>query len=156
RVDVTAEAASTFEGGVGDSDATANVDYQSHATVDAGTGAVITAHALDIATRQGITHYDRDAARHISAIGDLGDTSEGGALNAQRDITIDADINLVAGPNPLLVIDAGGHIVRAVNVTVNGGLGEGATVTGSVISVDPIANLPAGHATISAGGALSF
>ena len=55
---------------------------------------------------------------------------------------------ILSGPNPNLLIDANGNIVRAINVSVNGGQKSG-TVSGTV-SVDPITNNDRGQVLLQA------
>ena len=60
---------------------------------------------------------------------------------------------ILSGPNPDLLIDSGGKIVRAINVSVNGGQRSG-QVSGDIV-VDPINNNDRGQALFqsdSSGG----
>jgi hypothetical protein len=62
----------------------------------------------------------------------------------ERRIDWDSDVILLSGPSPDLLIDPTGQIVKAVNVSVNGGQKSG-RVSG-VVSVDPIINNQRGQA----------
>ena len=86
---------------------------------------------------QGISNYAR-VTNQSPATFDTGGTNQTGNFNAQRNVTLDGNISLLASPDPVLLIDGNGKIVQAVDITVNGGMGQGATVSGPVISVDPI------------------
>ncbi|WP_392533892.1 DUF4347 domain-containing protein [Nostoc sp. C117] len=55
-----------------------------------------------------------------------------------RQVTWNADVEILGVPNPVLEVDANGNIAKAVNVTVNGGQTTGA-ISGN-ISVDNIQN----------------
>src|SRR5207237_7322291 len=91
--------------------------------------------------------WDRSASASGGFFGG-GDHPEQGKFDAKREINYDGDVVLLIRPNPVLVIDEIGRVTQAVGVTVNGGLGVGADVSGAPISVDNIGN------TLIAGTAL--
>ena len=72
---------------------------------------------------------------------EAGLASEDGVTQKVRNIEWDADVVSAAGPNPELIVDTDGRVVRAINITVNGmdTPAKGTLLAGSV-SVGPIYN----------------
>ena len=82
-----------------------------------------------------------------------GNQSSGGGSET-HDIAWSTDVIIYQGASPWLVVDASGDIVKAVNVTVNGGNGAvgSSAVSGGAISVDPIANQGGSEAVFNSPG----
>ncbi|MCO6457026.1 MAG: hypothetical protein J5I93_17150, partial [Pirellulaceae bacterium] len=125
--------------GVGGASATSTIDYQTTSRVEAALGATVAARDLLVEAEQDILLYNRSARADVAFLGHESENEEG-ELNAARRILWQGNVVLLAGPSPDLLVDANGRVVRAENVTVNGGQGQGAVITAAVISVDPILN----------------
>src|SRR5690606_25321802 len=113
-------------------------------------GSIVAARDLIVGSTQSITRYDRHASADVDVFGDASE-SEPGDFDARREIDWNGNVTFLARPAPELLIDSNGLIVTAENVTVNGGLGAGATVAGSTIAVDDIANNDTGTAAFTVG-----
>ena len=78
----------------------------------------------------------------------------GGGGSESHAIAWSTDVIIYQGASPWLIVDAGGNIVKAINVSVNGGndtVGSSA-VSGGDISVDPIANQGGSEAVFNSPG----
>ena len=153
-VDLVADADSDCDCGVGVADSTAEVTYESMASVITENDSQISAIELNVDASQSIDDYDRRAVADVAALGSES-TAENGVFNARRVIDWNADVSLLSGTTgfPELVVDGNGFISRAEGVTVDE-LVEGDTInltTATEVSVDPISNNEeAGTATLTA------
>jgi hypothetical protein len=141
-VSLSSTASADCDCGFGDADSTARAHFDSSATVSALDGSNVSASDLDVEARQVIAKYDRRATSDVAFLGGESEKREGD-LNAFRSIDWNASVTLLAGlaDHPKLLVGADGAIVEAVGVTVNGGLGQGASIAGAAtVSVDAIAN----------------
>ena len=137
NINAVAEADASSSGLGADTTANANTDYESLSQVQTQAGSSLAGGNVTVNAAQGISSYAR-VTDQSPATFDSGGTNQTGNFNAQRNVTLDGNISLLASPDPVLLIDGNGKIVQAVDITVNGGLGQGATVSGPTISVDPI------------------
>ncbi|HMC70475.1 MAG TPA: hypothetical protein VKJ07_15070, partial [Mycobacteriales bacterium] len=103
-------------------------------------GAAVAAHDITVQATQSIDRWDRSASADGGFFGG-GSSPKQGDFHAKREINYDGDVVLLIRPNPVLVIDEIGRVIEAVGITVNGGQGVGADVSGAPISVDNIGNL---------------
>ena len=104
--------------GGGDTDATARVDYDSDSLVTGELGAVIKTGDLFVRTDQQVTDISRDADKDGGLFDDGDETTRGGDERSQ-DIDWRATVYLLGEPDPVLVIDEAGRVVRKTrNVTV--------------------------------------
>lgn len=146
----TADATAVFRGGFGDTDATAINDVnltstvvtEANATVRAGGSTPV---ALHVGTDAQATN-PRNANSDRFGI-DIGEAKTLGGISRNTDVAWNGDVIVLGGASPELHIDSAGTIVKAVGVTVNGGLNAG-TLTGTDVSVDAI--------TGSGGGMVLF
>ena len=123
----------------GNADSSADTIYGSSSQIHTQSGAVVEAGDLLVeATQEGISTFGFASA----GSGKFGDDSSSSLNMAvpKREIEFNSDIVLLCRPDPELLIDQDSRIIEAVNVTVNGGLGQGDVITGPIISVDDITN----------------
>ena len=142
----------------GDTDALAINSVPVAARIVAEPGALVTAgprlegstvhDALLVRADVETDRYVRTAERHGALI-DFGERRQAGDLAPARSILWDADVVIHSGPSPELLVSADGTIEKAVNVTVDGGLGAGDRVSGP-FRVDPIVNRIHGTARFDA------
>src|SRR5262249_10275169 len=78
-------------------------------------------------------------AKKVDLVPDLGQSSKLGDGSNTVGIVWNANVRMLSGPNPHLVIDQDGNIAIANNVSVDGGLQSGQVLAG-LIRVDDIAN----------------
>jgi autotransporter-associated beta strand protein len=83
-------------------------------SINAVAGANLTTHDLTVSTDTNVTRFVKRAIRRGN---EEGDDHEIGASNPIRDITFNADVLVLSGPAPELVVNEAGLVVRAVNVT---------------------------------------
>ena len=147
NINAVAEADASSSGLGADTTANANTDYQSLSQVQTQQGSSLAAGNLTLNAAQGILSYARITNRSGAAF-DSGDTNQSGNFNAQRAVIMNGNVSLLASPDPVLLVDGNGKIIQAVDITVNGGMGQGATVNGPVISVDPITGASSTSGTV--------
>ncbi len=136
----------------GDSNAYSNIDYQTTSSVVSDPNVTIRTATLLVQALQTLPHW------HIGSDTSTGfiDIGNGGSSNtnykASRTIVWEADVILHA-PNPQLIVDETGRIVKLYGVTVKDDLGNtyvlGDTIpAGRIIEVQDIVN--------SGGGSITF
>ena len=90
------------------------------------------------------SHVTRSASTSKRSLA-TGGADEGGlGLIEANSIDFDSDVIILAGRNPLLIIDEAGNIAKQVNVT--------ATVGANTVTVDPIMNMHPGNVIFATGG----
>ena len=147
-VDLKSRSDADTDGLYADANSTARVDYDSHNQVVAAGGSTVSARDIFVNSTQSVNRYDRHATADVDVFGSES-TSEPGDFAARREIDWNGNVTFLGRPAPELLVDSNGLVVLADNVTVNGGLGVNATVTGGTITVDPIVNNDSGTATFS-------
>jgi hypothetical protein len=158
NLDALAQARARATALAGDTDAVAVNSVPVAARIVAEPGALVTAgprlegstvhDALLVRADVQTDRYVRTAERHPALV-DFGERRQAGDLQPARSIVWDADVVIHSGPSPELLVSADGTLVKAVNVTVDGGLGEGGRVSGP-FRVDPIVNKIHGTARFDA------
>jgi hypothetical protein len=134
-----------FGADVGDNES--HPSDQFHSSVTAGAGATVMAgpRPPDSPLAQ-VTGFGSLALFVQATDNDLKDGLE------DRTIRWDANVTILSGPAPELVVDENGNIVRAVNVSVND-LGVNKTsgqIVGNVVNVNPITGGPGGQVLMQA------
>jgi hypothetical protein len=145
-LDVTQDPDGTFHG-LGKGHSNQNMTFNPTTRVDGGAGATITAGPRILpgpgVPASYVTPLQQPAGYPLLAL--YVDASDGShPASTPTRIGWDSNLVLLSGPSPDLMIDASGQIVRAINVSVNGGQRSG-QVSGP-ITVDPIANNGRGQA----------
>ncbi len=127
--------------GIGSGNSNRNLTNSLSAQVVAGTGATVTAGPRILpgpgVPASYVTPLQQPSGFSLLALyvdADVDSTY----TSATRQVEWNSNVIILSGPNPDLLIDANGNIVRAINISVNGGQKTG-TVNGFV-SVDPITN----------------
>jgi hypothetical protein len=113
--------------GIGDGDEHRNAEYQADTLIDADPDALVTAGPrlfagpgvppVDVTPLQQPGGFDRLA---LFVEIDAEDPFDDHAEHPSREIHWDADVLLLAGPSPTLIVGPDGRIVKAVNVSVTG------------------------------------
>jgi len=127
--------------GIGSGNENRNVGTSLSSEVEAGAGATVTAGPRILpgpgVPASYVTPLQQPSGYPLLALYVYADVDSAYA-SAGRLVEWDSNVIILSGPSPDLLIDANGNIVRAINVSVNGGQKTG-TVEGGV-SVDPITN----------------
>ena len=130
--------------GIGSANSNANIHPSPSTEVEAGSGATVTAGPRILAgpgvPASYVTPLQKPGGYPLLAL--YVDTSS--ASGGVRRDDWNSNVIILSGPDPDLFIDANGNIVRAINVSVNGGQRSGQVAGG--ISVDSIANNSRGQA----------
>ena len=153
-VDLSTRADSECACAFGEAFAPAKTDVATTAKVTARNESFIETADLTVDANQFRTRWERDDYAHGGAfVGHYGDKQ--GAFNANRNIFWEATVTMLGEPNPELVVDATGTIVKLVNVTVTDELGNvyglGSTIpAGRQIWVGDLRNDRAGLARFRA------
>jgi Ca2+-binding RTX toxin-like protein len=129
-IDTKSRGEATLYGAAGDTDATAENDTKTNATITAAATAKFTTWELTVLAQTTIQQYDKDADRTAYAL-DFGDESEPGSLTPVRDIVFDADALIRSAPK--LVVESNGD-VSATLLSANGSQKSGRL--GLFVSVD--------------------
>jgi hypothetical protein len=122
-------------------------DDQFHTTIEADPGATILAGPRPPdSPLQEAPGYDSLALFVQAADVNLKDGSE------DRTVTWAANVSILSGPAPELVVDENGNIVRAVNVSVNDGgvIKTSGQIVGNVVDVNHITGGPGGQVLMQA------
>jgi hypothetical protein len=122
-------------------------DDHFHTTIEAEPGATILAGPRPPdSPLQAVPGYDSLALFVQAADDNLKDGSE------DRTVTWQANVSILSGPAPELVVDENGNIVRAVNVSVSdGGVNKtSGQIVGNVVDVNPITGGPGGQVLMQA------
>jgi hypothetical protein len=134
--------------GIGSGNSNSNVSTNLSTKVEAGSGATVTAGPRILpgpgVPASYVTPLQKPSGYPLLALYVDASSTTGG----DRRIDWDSNVIILSGPSPDLLIDANGNIVRAINVSVNGGQKTG-TVSGP-ITVDPIINNDRGQALFQA------
>jgi hypothetical protein len=129
--------------GIGIPHSNNNINTSPTSEVEAGAGATVTAGPRILAgpgvPAPYVTPLQTPSGYPFLALYVDAASAAGGA----RQVGWDSNVVILSGPNPDLLIDANGNIVRAINVSVNGGKRSG-TVSGPV-TVDAINNTDRGQ-----------
>ena len=118
NVDVYANPRSTCDCLGGDTDARANVDYQTTSKITSRKGATITTASLLVEAQQYVDRYDRDPS-HDGGLFDDGDDESNGDYQPLRRIFFESTVIMLGEPNPELEVDASGKITKITNVVVH-------------------------------------
>src|SRR5262249_5792862 len=141
--------------GIGDGDDHRDLSVSLSAKVDADPGVTVTAGPRIAGTpADGVPPDDVTPLAHPGgfnppSIGSLALFVEAHNDGGGRNIDWDATVVLLSGPSPDLLINAAGQIVKAINVTVNGGqkaIGTNVNRGDGTFSVDDITNDDRGQA----------
>ena len=115
--------------GIGPADTGANITPSLSSEVEAGSGATVTAGPRILpgpgVPASYVTPLQQPSGYPLLALYVDASSASGGV----RLVNWNSNVVILSGPNPDLLIDANGNIVRAINVSVNGGQRSG-TVTG--------------------------
>ena len=127
-----------------------------HTPHDGSTSAVLT--TADGATIIAGPRISGDTALDVTDLGALPSLAllaEISSPDGTRSIDWNANVVLLAGPAPTLVVNPDGQVVKAINVTVDGGNGVGYN-TGATFTVDDIINDDRGQAMFKSNGAATI
>jgi hypothetical protein len=139
NISLVSTATATAYAVIGIPNAEAKVDYNSTARIVAAAGAMVSGRVVNVNTTQQIDKLERNSTEYAWHTGGSSGGETSGAYNATREISWNGNVVLLSGPDPELVVDGSGVIVKAIGVTV-GGLGQGQTVAAGPVSVDSIIN----------------
>jgi hypothetical protein len=138
--------------GIGSGNSDQNMTHSLDTEVDGGSGATITAGPRILpgpgVPASYVTPLQQPGGYPLLAL-----YVDASGPNDSRIVNWDSNVVILSGPNPDLYIDSGGNIVRAINVSVDGGKRTG-QVSGDIV-VDPSINNDRGQALFqsdSSGG----
>ena len=125
---------------IGIPDADAKVDFNGISRVFSDSGALVSGRVVNVNATQPADYRMRTAREYAWQNGIGGDPGErSGAYNATSEIEWNGNVVLLSGPDPELIVSDTGVITKAIGVSV-GGKGELETISGGIVSVDPINN----------------
>jgi parallel beta-helix repeat protein len=105
--------------GIGPGDSNPDASYSPNTLIDTDPGALVTAGPR-IFPGAGVPPEDETPLEQPAGFDRLALFAEIDAHDGSRDIAWDADVILLPGPNPTLVVGPDGRIIKAINVAVVG------------------------------------
>ena len=116
-----------------------NISFSMDAKVTASSGAKLTTGPR-VFPGPGVPAEDETPLQNPGGFSHLALFAAADSPSGTKEIHWESDLLLLSGPIPRLQVNSAGHIVRAINVTINGGQNAVGSDAGSNFSVDDIVN----------------